>query len=79
MSSLEMRACVGLGLDTRLACIAAWLHVRSPMFSLRVDIPVNLYDARDISLPSEVSHRDVGVTPDVFFASAWLVYASGRG
>ena len=29
----------------------------------------NVNDARDFSLPSEVSHRDVGVTPDVAFAS----------
>ena len=40
------------------------------MFSLRVEFDrANLNDARDISLPSEASHRDVGVNPDVCFAS----------
>ena len=43
----------------------------------------NVNDARDISLPSEVSHRDVGVNPDVFFASdrsgRWYAQTKQRG
>ena len=48
-----------LRVETRYA--ASW-----PGFDQGVQ---NVNDARDISLPSDVSHRDVGVNPDVFFAS----------